>query len=160
MRTLRWLFIMLSKTISSTQPYRCTLGCFAGNLDGLSTSDLDPDCFIGPQEVQSVTCKPSQRKRRKTRTQIACLLSAFDPRRVWTREEIDLLSERTGLSPGQVYKWNWDFRKNKKKQGVQEASWLRDLQCCEVLRQSSLDEAIYRLVLDYKAALVNKRRKS
>jgi hypothetical protein len=29
----------------------------------------------------------------------------------WTKEKVEDLSERTGLSESQVYKWNWDQRK-------------------------------------------------
>ena len=29
----------------------------------------------------------------------------------WTKEQVAILSEETGLSESQVYKWNWDQRK-------------------------------------------------
>jgi len=139
--------VMLSRT---GQPYKCTLGSFAGNFDSFSAPDFDTDILISHSEQPY---KQLHRKRRKTRFQVECLLGAFDSRRVWTREEIDQLSAKTGLSPGQVYKWNWDFRKKRKKQGVLEAGRLRDLQCPEVIRQSALDEALYHLVTEYRTAL-------
>lgn len=138
---------MLSRT---GHPYKYTLGSFAGNFDSFPGADFDTDVLISHSDPPF---RPLHRKRRKTRFQIECLLSAFDSRRVWTKEEIDQLSAKTGLSTGQVYKWNWDFRKKRKKQVVLEANQMRDLLCPEVIRQSALDEQLYQQVADYRTAL-------
>jgi hypothetical protein len=39
------------------------------------------------------------------------LITEFKNNTEWTKEKVAELSEKTGLSESQVYKWNWDQRK-------------------------------------------------
>jgi hypothetical protein len=39
------------------------------------------------------------------------LLFAFSQNREWTKEEVSTLSNKTGLTESQVYKWAWDQKK-------------------------------------------------
>lgn len=48
---------------------------------------------------------------RKSEDQIQELIVEFKINPEWTKERVTELSEKTGLSESQVYKWNWDQRK-------------------------------------------------
>lgn len=52
-----------------------------------------------------------QNRIRKSETQIQDLIVEFRVNPEWSKEKVAELSERTGLSESQVYKWNWDQRK-------------------------------------------------
>lgn len=61
-------------------------------------------------------CEESEQKRRgvhkrkrKTEKQLACLQSELrGSNLLWSRQKIIELSERTGMSETQIYKWWWD----------------------------------------------------
>ena len=46
------------------------------------------------------------------------LLREFNRNTEWSKDQITNLSRLTGLSEGQVYKWNWDQRKKFKENTV------------------------------------------
>lgn len=45
---------------------------------------------------------------RKSEDQIQDLIIEFKLNPEWTKEKVAELSDKTGLSESQVYKWNWD----------------------------------------------------
>lgn len=55
--------------------------------------------------------KRQQNRIRKSELQIQELIQEFKFNPEWTKEKVNELSEKTGLSESQVYKWNWDQRK-------------------------------------------------
>lgn len=55
--------------------------------------------------------KRQQNRIRKSENQIQELIIEFRINQEWTKEKVAQLSEYTGLSESQVYKWNWDQRK-------------------------------------------------
>jgi len=64
-----------------------------------------------------------RRRNRKTGTQLEILNFEFDFNPHWSKESIQMISAKTGLSEGQVYKWGWDQKK--KKFTVEEAMKMR-----------------------------------
>ena len=49
------------------------------------------------------------KRRRKTEKQLACLQSELrGSNPFWTRQKIIEISEETGMSETQIYKWWWD----------------------------------------------------
>eukprot|EP00347_Sterkiella_histriomuscorum_P004259 403361133 len=55
--------------------------------------------------------KRQQNRIRKSEDQIQELIIEFRVNPEWSKEKVTDLSEKTGLSESQVYKWNWDQRK-------------------------------------------------
>jgi hypothetical protein len=54
-----------------------------------------------------------ERKRRlKSKEQIGILTCAYMKNPNWSRDFIDYIAVKIGLSPYQVYKWNWDKKKS------------------------------------------------
>lgn len=52
-----------------------------------------------------------RRRKRKNREQMQLLAVEFDKNPEWSKERLHELSELTGLSEAQIYKWGWDQRK-------------------------------------------------
>jgi hypothetical protein len=50
----------------------------------------------------------------------------FDENPHWSKEKLAFISNETGLSEGQVYKWGWDQKR--KKFGVEEAERMRQIE--------------------------------
>ena len=50
-------------------------------------------------------------RKKKNCKQTETLATAFQSRQQWSKDDINKLSEMTGLTKSQVYKWNWDMRK-------------------------------------------------
>ena len=49
-----------------------------------------------------------RKRKRKSGDQLEHLNSQFNLEPHWTKDTLLALSEQTGLSEGQVYKWGWD----------------------------------------------------
>ena len=64
-----------------------------------------------------------RRRKRKTGTQLETLNEQFDFNPHWSKETLYMISEKTGLTMAQVYKWGWDQKK--KKFTVEEAMKMR-----------------------------------
>lgn len=52
-----------------------------------------------------------RKRKRKSTAQIKILKAEFDLEPNWSKDKIAEMSERTGLSQSQVYKWWWDQKK-------------------------------------------------
>jgi hypothetical protein len=52
-----------------------------------------------------------QNRVRKDESQIQLLIQAFKKNTDWSKEEVTELSQRSGLTESQVYKWAWDQKK-------------------------------------------------
>jgi hypothetical protein len=50
----------------------------------------------------------------------------FDENPHWSKETLQSISKKTGLSEGQVYKWGWDQKR--KKFGIEEAERMRQIE--------------------------------
>jgi hypothetical protein len=69
-----------------------------------------------PKSVQSSAKKGSKRGKqqhrvRKDESQIQMLILAFKRNTEWSKEEVTELSQQSGLTESQVYKWAWDQKK-------------------------------------------------
>ena len=99
-------------------------------------------------EVMSANCKETRRRNRKNNEQISLLISEFESNQNWDKDTISLLANRTGLSEGQVYKWNWDYKKKYKRYGKSEN--LKLLICGESMAPSEYDKDILIIQRLYK----------
>jgi len=57
---------------------------------------------------------------------LSTLNEHFDVNPHWSKETLEMISHRTGLTLGQVYKWGWDQKR--KKFGVEEAERMRHIE--------------------------------
>ena len=73
--------------------------------------DSEPDAELAGKK------RGSHKRKRKTEKQLACLQSELrGSNLLWSRQKIIEISERTGMSETQIYKWWWDqTRKRMKK---------------------------------------------
>lgn len=71
----------------------------------------------GSQSEEKRKRKSGAKRKRKTEKQLACLQSELrGGNLLWSRQKIIEISERTGMSETQIYKWWWDqTRKRMKK---------------------------------------------
>jgi hypothetical protein len=67
-----------------------------------------------------------RRRKRKTSEQLRSLNNQFDSNPHWSKETLQLVSKRTGLTEGQVYKWGWDQKR--KMFGIEEAERMRQIE--------------------------------
>jgi len=81
-----------------------------------SRSDSMKNSISSKSEEKRKKCGSAKRKR-KTEKQLACLQSELrGGNLLWSRQKIIEISERTGMSETQIYKWWWDqTRKRMKK---------------------------------------------
>ena len=49
-----------------------------------------------------------RRRKRKSYDQLNYLMEVFEKNPEWTKEIMQEVAEKTGLSEAQVYKWGWD----------------------------------------------------
>ena len=56
-----------------------------------------------------------RKRKRKSTAQIKVLKAELDVEATWSKEKIVEMSDRTGLSQSQVYKWWWDQKKKNMK---------------------------------------------
>ena len=60
-------------------------------------------------DAEEEKAKPGQKRKRKTEKQLACLQAELRGNNLlWSRQKIVEISERTGMSETQIYKWWWD----------------------------------------------------
>jgi hypothetical protein len=64
---------------------------------------------------------------------------------------ISSLSEDTGLSESQIYKWSWDYRKKLRHMKPVEIN--ETLLCHELLAPSPLDLALYSVQRQYRQSM-------
>jgi hypothetical protein len=69
----------------------------------MSDAHMDDSCDRNISE--------EEKRRRKNKEQINILQNEYVRTPNWTRAFMKELSKRTGLTPSQVYKWNWDQKK-------------------------------------------------
>lgn len=63
----------------------------------------------GPEDMMSEKKLCGQKRKRKTEKQLACLQQELrGSNMLWSRQKIIEISERTGMSETQIYKWWWD----------------------------------------------------
>ena len=55
--------------------------------------------------------KTNNKRERKSVNQLQTLQKEFEISYDWSRDDITRLSQQTGLSEGQIYKWSWDQKK-------------------------------------------------
>lgn len=69
--------------------------------------------MVGDAEKPGILGKRQRQanRTRKDEHQIQILLFAFSKEKEWTKEQVATLSEKTGLTESQVYKWAWDQKK-------------------------------------------------
>jgi len=70
-------------------------------LDDMRMEDSSADKNISEEE----------KRRRKNKEQVQILQNEYLRTANWTRAFMKDLAKRTGLTPSQVYKWNWDQKK-------------------------------------------------
>lgn len=95
--------------------------------------------------------KPKHRRSRKSWQQIKQLKQEFHSNPTWTKEQVQELSCRTGLSEAQVYKWGWDYRKKLRLDGFWEDDI--DFLCEEILYPSSLENSMWGIWRLYKQCM-------
>ena len=100
-------------------------------------------------ESESDSSHSKRQRNRKNDKQVEVLKAHFDFNRLWTKKEIKSLSEETGLSQSQVYKWRWDYRKKLQADVIEQIS-AKSFITEEVLFPSQLDWEMYEQQRDYK----------
>lgn len=93
----------------------------------------------------------SRRRFRKNDDQVKLLVQEFDKNPFWSKKLVLDLSEKTGLSESQVYKWNWDYRKKIRKQEGNEDEF--KLGCKETLVPGLFNIELQKLQQGYKNSL-------
>ena len=78
-----------------------------------SVSHRRPNPSSNQSSAKKSTGKRSrqQNRVRKDESQIQLLIQAFKKNTDWSKEEVTELSQRSGLTESQVYKWAWDQKK-------------------------------------------------
>jgi NADH:ubiquinone oxidoreductase subunit E len=59
---------------------------------------------IGPDGEERII----RRRKRKSYDQLNLLMEIYEQNPEWTKEIMQEVSQKTGLSEAQVYKWGWD----------------------------------------------------
>ncbi len=76
--------------------------------------------MIKPKQRQRKSKKPAvdengkkiiRRRKRKTYEQLQILIKEFQANPEWSKDNMQEVSEKTGLSEAQVYKWGWDQKR-------------------------------------------------
>jgi hypothetical protein len=88
------------------------------------------------------------RRKRKNSYQVKILTENFDIKSNWTKDQVVFLSEKTGLSEPQVYKWGWDHKKKLRKQA--QKFNIKELICSEIMPPSKFDLEMMYLQKAYK----------
>ena len=87
-------------------------------------------------------------RKRKNTQQVSILIEEYDQNKIWTKEIVVSLAEKTGLSVAQVYKWGWDYKKKLKK--LSSHHNISELICSEIIAPSSIDLDMIQLQNTYK----------
>ncbi|OMJ80413.1 hypothetical protein SteCoe_19315 [Stentor coeruleus] len=131
------------KTRSKTGALKTILKTVYYSSDESQDSNISPD-FDHP-------CSKTDRKRfRKNELQVKVLIQEFDKNPFWSKKLVLELSDKTGLSESQVYKWNWDYRKKIRKSEKQPNE--NKLACKETLIPSKMEGEIIQLQKYYKVS--------
>lgn len=59
----------------------------------------------------------NRKRKRKNTLQLKVLKSEYIKNKDWSKELITKISEMTGLTESQIYKWNWDQKKKEEDEG-------------------------------------------
>ena len=92
--------------------------------------------------------KKKWRRKRKNTGQVQVLIDEYNRSPVWTKEQVVVLAEKTGLSEAQVYKWGWDYKKKLRKQASQFN--IAEILCFEIIAPSKIDLEMMDLQRNYK----------
>lgn len=92
--------------------------------------------------------KKKWRRKRKNTGQVQVLIDEYNRSPVWTKEQVVVLAEKTGLSEAQVYKWGWDYKKKLRKQAMQFN--IGEIMCYEIIAPSKIDLEMMDLQRNYK----------
>lgn len=131
---LRTLLNMKGKNpklqVESEAKYDC--GLSEGSQSSISTST--------PTDLKALDHHHKSRKH-KNLHQVQILKVKFKENPKWDREIIEQISETTGLTQVQIYKWNWDHQKKIRTsiRIVNEA----DIKCSESLQPFTIDKEMF-----------------
>lgn len=116
-------------------------------------SDGSPECNSAffSQDSDFSDLKSNRKRFRKNEDQVKVLIQEFDKNPFWGKKLVMELSEKTGLSESQVYKWNWDYRKKIRKFEKQPNE--NKFVCKETLQVGRLEEEMQKLKQGYKVSL-------
>mmetsp|Transcript_17007 Transcript_17007/g.16875 ORF Transcript_17007/g.16875 Transcript_17007/m.16875 type:complete len:178 (-) Transcript_17007:25-558(-) len=94
---------------------------------------------------------PLKKRQRKNGNQLEVLKREFNPRLMWDKDKIEEIALITGLSLGQIYKWNWDkFQKSRiKKKCFPDP----ELVCLESLSPTALEVDFLKVQRSYKLSI-------
>ena len=92
--------------------------------------------------------KKKWRRKRKNTGQVQVLIDEYNRNSIWTKEQVVVLAEKTGLSEAQVYKWGWDYKKKLRKQAMQFN--IGEILCNEIIAPSKIDLEMMDLQRNYK----------
>ncbi|CAG9334906.1 unnamed protein product [Blepharisma stoltei] len=108
----------------------------------------DFSTISSPSETQTY---PLKKRQRKNGNQLEVLKREFNPRQMWDKDKIEEIALITGLSLGQIYKWNWDkFQKSRiKKKCFPDP----ELVCLESLSPTALEVDFLKVQRSYKLSL-------
>ena len=118
--------------------------------------DSEEECFeILCSASTNHSCKEKKwSRRRKNTQQVSILIDEYDQNKIWTKEIVVSLAEKTGLSEAQIYKWGWDYKKKLKKLTTHLNT--SDLICGEIIAPSSIDLDMIKLQNNYKEVYSSK----
>ena len=131
-----------SKTGKLKQAKR--VNCYASD-----DSQEDASTLISPNR-ESLYEKANRKRFRKNDVQVKVLIQEFDKNPLWSKKLVMELSEKTGLSESQVYKWNWDYRKKIRKSEKQPCE--NKLVCKETVVPSRMESELKQLQKIYKSS--------
>ena len=106
-----------------------------------TSSDNSPD-------VQALF-KAKHKRNRKSNGQINFLREEFFNNPSWSKDQVQYISRKTGLSEAQVYKWGWDFRKKLKQEGFSNHESL--LVSPEVLYPEDVENSLWLIQKSYRS---------
>ena len=115
------------------------------------SSQESASTHISP-DFQSHESRGSKRRNRKNEGQVRILISEFRENPDWNKNVIKAIAEKTGLSEGIIYKWNWDYKK-KNKATKKSPQYESKLVCRECLMPSKYDSDIVLLQRMYKISI-------
>lgn len=81
-----------------------------GSIEEVIAEALDFQFWTETEET-----RPIQQKRKKSDSQVKSLEKALEQNKSWTKEYMNNLAAKLGLSRRQVYKWHWDKTQKKAK---------------------------------------------
>jgi formylmethanofuran dehydrogenase subunit B len=122
-------------------------------LADIKENDPEMSDVLNSASTNQTIKKQKWRRKRKNSEQVRALMKEFNKNAVWTKEYVVELSEKTGLTEAQVYKWGWDYKKKLRKLAGKEN--FMELVCNEILPMSELDVEMIGLQKSYKEFIVS-----